>query len=171
MKIVFMILLFITMLVPTANAQNNAVAEVTRSLAVIVRGVPIENEFHSISSETQSNLRIDKYRTMQTAIFLNDGTIEWHDTDFLVSITSKDNIIQKVNIYAKQEEQYDIISYNNYYYDSNKIPWGVFSCLNNDGERYTLEHGVFLNGYNGHIYTLKFINKDGNGLIYKLKRN
>ena len=122
-------------------------------------------------SFSQSNIRTDKYRTLQTGMFLNDGTIEWGDTDILVTITSKDYEISKVNIYAKKEEQYDVISLIDTYTDSDIIAWGVFDCLNSKNERYKLQHGVYNNNITGHIFTLKFTNSDGNGFIYKLKRN
>ena len=119
----------------------------------------------------QDNSRTDKYRTIQSGIFSEDGFIEWGDTDFLVTITTIDYVITKVHVYAKKENQYDMVAFKGSYTDSNNISWGVFECLDNNDERYKLEHGVINNKITGHIYTLKFTNKDGNGLIYKLKRN
>lgn len=120
---------------------------------------------------SQSNVRTDKYRTLQTGIFFDDGTIEWGDADILVTITTKNYVITKVNIYAQKEDQYDVIGLVDTYTDSNNISWGVFDCLNSKNERYRLQHGIFNNNITGHIFTLKFTNSDGNGLIYKLKRN
>lgn len=122
-------------------------------------------------SFAQGNIRTDKYRTLQTGIFFYDGTVEWGDTDILVTITTKNYVITKVNIYAQKEEQYDVIGMIDTYTDSNNISWGVFDCLNSNNERYKLHHGIFNNSITGHVFTLKFTNSDGNGLIYKLKRN
>lgn len=126
--------------------------------------------FISVETFSQTNIRTDKYRTIQSGIFTDDGVIEWGDTDFLITITTNNFVITKINIYAKKENQYDIIGLKDTYKDSNDIAWGVFDCLDSDNERYVLEHGIF-NNINGHIFTIKFTNKDGNGLIYKLKRN
>ena len=53
--------------------------------------------FISIEIFSQTNIRTDKYRTIQSGLFTDDGVIEWGDTDFLITITTN-NFVKFSNI-------------------------------------------------------------------------
>ena len=116
-------------------------------------------------------LRTDKFRVIESGIFFKDEKPEYGDNDFIVTITSKDFLIRKIKIFAVKEIQYDVIKLVNSYTDKENISWGVFDCIDDDGNKVILKHGLYKTQNMGYINSLIFTDSDGGSIFYKLKNN
>ena len=124
-------------------------------------------------SSSQDKQQVLKFRAFKAGMFSVDppDSSGWQETDILVVINFNDAHLNKINVYAKKNNQYDIVEYIKDYTDESKTSWSVYKGVNDDGELLTIELGLFENTNFEHISTIIITNKNRFSIVYKLKKN
>lgn len=122
---------------------------------------------------SQTNSETIKLRAFKSTIFsksLQENT-GWVDANILIVFDFTDNNLNKVRIYAEKNIKYDIVNYIKDFKDKNNISWFVYKGINDSGEEYTIEWGMFSDFSQKQVGTLRLYNQKGLGFIYHLKLN
>ena len=123
----------------------------------------------SLKTSFAQELRVDKFRVIESGMYFRDEKPEYGDTDFLVAIISKEYMPVKVNIFAKKEIQYDIIKLLDTYTDEKNVSWGIYECLDDDGNKIKFYHGLSLINPKEYLVTMIFSDNSGGNIFYKYK--
>ena len=127
----------------------------------------------SNTTYSQSNPQAIKYRAFKSRLYnanLPDST-SWVETNILIVFGFNDTHLNKINVYAQKSIQYDVVGFIKDYKDESKTLWSVYKGVNDGGEEFTIEWGLFDNTQNQHISTLIITNKSGFSFVYNLKIN
>lgn len=130
-------------------------------------------QIFSNSAYSQNNPQVIKFRAFESSMFSADppDSTGWEETDILIVMGFNNTHLNKINVYAQKSIQYDIVGFIKDYRDESKTLWSVYKCVNNNGEEFTVEWGLFDNAKYEHISTLIITNKKGFSFVYKLKKN